>query len=67
MNEQHIDHLPIVEAFLAYLIDERHFSPYTSRCYGVDLRQYIDHLSEELNITSAARTSTMCCSAAVMP
>jgi integrase/recombinase XerC len=51
MNEIHIEHLPIVEAFLRYLIDERHFSPYTSRCYGVDLRQYIDHLAEELNIT----------------
>jgi integrase/recombinase XerC len=47
MNE----HLPIVEAFLHYLIDERHFSPYTSRCYGVDLRQYVDHLAQELNIT----------------
>ena len=29
---------PIVKAFLDYLIDERHFSQYTSRCYGVDLR-----------------------------
>ena len=51
MNEIHIEHLPVVEAFLRYLIDERHFSPYTSRCYGVDLRQYIDHLAEELNMT----------------
>lgn len=51
MNEIHIDHLPVVEGFLRYLIDERHFSPYTSRCYGVDLRQFIDHLAEELNIT----------------
>ncbi len=44
------DHLPIVDAFLHYLIDERHFSPYTSRCYGVDLRQYVDFLLDELNI-----------------
>jgi integrase/recombinase XerC len=51
MNDTHTEHLPIVEGFLAYLIDERHFSPYTSRCYGVDLRQFIDHLTEELNIT----------------
>ncbi|HVP74055.1 MAG TPA: tyrosine recombinase XerC [Phycisphaerales bacterium] len=44
------EHLPVVEAFLHYLIDERHFSPYTSRCYGVDLRQYADHLTEELHV-----------------
>jgi integrase/recombinase XerC len=51
MSETQPDHLPIVEGFLAYLIDERHFSPYTSRCYGVDLRQYIDYLAEERNVT----------------
>ena len=51
MSASHPDHLPIVEGFLAYLIDERHFSPYTSRCYGVDLRQYIDYLAEERNVT----------------
>jgi len=44
------EHLPVVEGFLHYLIDERHFSPYTSRCYGVDLRQFSDYLAEELNI-----------------
>ncbi len=43
--------LPIVEQFMSYLLDERHFSPYTSRCYGVDLRQYSEFLSDELNIT----------------
>src|SRR5262245_29097519 len=48
---QQTEHLPIVEGILTYLIDERHSSPYTSRCYGVDLRQYIDYLAEELNIT----------------
>ena len=32
--------LPVIEQFMSYLLDERHFSPYTSRCYGVDLRQY---------------------------
>jgi len=35
-------HLPLVEQFLTYLTDERHFSPYTSRCYGLDLRQFIE-------------------------
>ena len=39
--------LPVVEKFLSYLTDERHFSPYTSRCYGLDLRQYTDALATE--------------------
>ncbi len=42
--------LPITEAFQKYLSDERHFSPYTARCYGADLRQYIDWLAEEVGI-----------------
>jgi integrase/recombinase XerC len=44
------DHLPLIERFLRYLTDERHFSPYTSRCYGLDLRQYVEHLCGELGI-----------------
>ena len=43
--------LPLINAFLAYLTDERHFSPYTARCYGADLRQFVDFLSDELSIT----------------
>jgi integrase/recombinase XerC len=39
--------LPIVLGFTSYLMDERHFSHYTARCYGADLRQYIEFLSEE--------------------
>lgn len=39
--------LPIVAGFTAYLMDERHFSHYTARCYGADLRQYIEFLCEE--------------------
>lgn len=42
--------LPITEAFTSYLADERHFSPYTARCYGADLRQYIEFLSVEHGI-----------------
>lgn len=42
--------LPITEAFTKYLSDERHFSPYTARCYGADLRQFIEHLSDEFNV-----------------
>ncbi len=42
--------LPLVDRFLNYLTDERHFSPYTARCYGADLRQYVEFLIDELNI-----------------
>ena len=44
------EHLPIVDRFISYLNDERHFSPYTGRCYGLDLRQYTDHLRTAFNI-----------------
>ncbi|MCK4871939.1 MAG: tyrosine recombinase XerC [Phycisphaerales bacterium] len=43
--------LPFIDAFLSYLVDERHFSPYTARCYGADLRQYIAYLADEFDIT----------------
>lgn len=39
--------LPMTEAFGRYLIDERHFSPYTARCYGADLRQFVEYLSTD--------------------
>ncbi len=42
--------LPITASFASYLTDERHFSPYTARCYGADLRQYVEFLSDEYNI-----------------
>ena len=45
MAQNKNDKLAIVEAFLSYLLDDRHFSPYTARCYGVDLRQYTEYLS----------------------
>jgi site-specific recombinase XerC len=37
--------LPIVDRFVGYLADERHFSPYTGRCYGLDLRQFMDYIA----------------------
>ena len=43
---------PMVKAFLEYLLDERHFSQYTAKCYGVDLRQFITYLVDELDIPS---------------
>ncbi|HYE60987.1 MAG TPA: tyrosine recombinase XerC [Phycisphaerales bacterium] len=42
--------LPITDAFTVYLADERHFSPYTARCYGADLRQFIEYLAGEHKI-----------------
>jgi integrase/recombinase XerC len=42
--------LPIVASFLSYLTNERHFSPYTARCYGADLRQFVEHLADELGV-----------------
>jgi integrase/recombinase XerC len=53
--------LPFVEAFLSYLTDDRHFSPYTARCYGADLRQYTEHLVAEAgaSIDHAAEASAL--------
>src|SRR5258705_13027209 len=42
--------LPIIAVFTSYLMDERLFSHYTARCYGADLRQYVEFLSDEGNI-----------------
>ena len=39
--------LPLIVGFTSYLMDERHFSHYTARCYGADLRQYVEFLAEE--------------------
>ena len=36
--------LPLIQQFLDYLRLERHFSPYTARCYGADLRQFVQFL-----------------------
>jgi integrase/recombinase XerC len=49
--KKNIEHnVPIVTAFLDYLIEERAFSVYTGRCYGVDLRQYLVWITEEQNL-----------------
>src|SRR5262245_44122986 len=47
--------LPIVQGFLTYLNDERNFSPCTARCYGVDLRQYVDFLVDRFSLRSDDR------------
>jgi integrase/recombinase XerC len=43
--------IPLTDAFSSYLMDERHFSPYTARCYGADLRQFVEFLAKHFNIT----------------
>lgn len=51
MNDApHPPTIPLIADFLSYLTDERHFSPYTARCYGADLRQHVEYLVEELGI-----------------
>ena len=55
--------LPIVQNFLNYLVDERHFSPYTSRCYGLDLRQFTEFLTEEMGIEMDMAAEAACAAA----
>ena len=43
-----------VDQFVQYLRFERHFSPYTARCYGADLRQYAAYLANN----DAGQTTT---------
>ncbi len=42
--------LPIVGRFLDYLTHSRHFSAYTAKCYGADLRQYVEYLVESTGL-----------------
>jgi integrase/recombinase XerC len=53
--------LPITDAFATYLMDERHFSPYTARCYGADLRQFVEFLAAEngLDIDAAKEAEAL--------
>lgn len=46
--------LPLTDAFASYLTDERHFSPYTARCYGADLRQFVEYLTDETGVELSA-------------
>jgi integrase/recombinase XerC len=58
--------LPITDAFTNYLADERHFSPYTARCYGADLRQFVEFLMSQhkIELNVAAEKSAMDAAAA---
>lgn len=46
--------LPLIDGFLSYLTDERHFSAYTARCYGADLRQHVEFLADDLGLSPGA-------------
>ncbi len=41
--------MPLIERFIDHLRHERHFSPYTARCYAADLRQYARFLLNDDN------------------
>ncbi len=47
------NNIKIVQEFLDYLRLERHFSPYTARCYGADLRQFGEFLTNEFESAPA--------------
>jgi integrase/recombinase XerC len=55
MSQNTQDHLPIVGEFLTHLLDDRHFSPYTARCYGVDLRQYVEYIGDECGVNATVQ------------
>ena len=59
--------LQIIDAFTKYLADEKHFSPYTARCYGADLRQFVDYLVDELGISVDPAKEQAAASATVSP
>jgi len=45
MSETQTEQPALITQFVDYLRNERHFSPYTARCYGADLRQYVEYLN----------------------
>jgi len=47
MNATVQPNLPVIDGFLNYLSHERHFSSYTARCYGADLRQLVDWMASK--------------------
>ena len=51
--------VPLITQFLDYLQLERHFSPFTARCYGADLRQYAAFLGGEGMQTMARKIATL--------
>lgn len=56
MSETTPEQPALITQFVDYLRNERHFSPYTARCYGADLRQYVEYL-ESADAPEAAAAS----------
>ena len=63
----------LIEKFVHYLRFERHFSPYTARCYEADLRQFVEYLDggkfvpgQSLTPTAAERAPDLARDAAVL-
>ena len=48
----------LIEQFVSYLRFERHFSPYTARCYETDLKQYGEFLQSQSGDGSPSLTLT---------
>ncbi|CAN5693047.1 tyrosine recombinase XerC [soil metagenome] len=48
--------LPAIDGFINYLTNERHFSAYTARCYGADLRQFMEYMQERFGAQPEVRT-----------
>ena len=46
-SKTELDQHPLIGQFVNYLRFERHFSPYTARCYGADLRQFVEFLTHQ--------------------
>lgn len=55
-----MSNLPLIASFTSYLMDERHFSHYTARCYGADLRQYVEFIADEHNIEATDAAEKAC-------
>jgi integrase/recombinase XerC len=66
-QELSMQSLQIIDAFTKYLADEKHFSPYTARCYGADLRQYVDYLADELAISMDPAKENAAAQATITP
>lgn len=47
----------LIEQFVNYLRFERHFSPYTARCYRADLRQFTEYLAGDTQSTGGSVSS----------
>ena len=59
--------IALIDQFVNYLRFERHFSPYTARCYGADLRQYTLYMAGETLAQAAQRAPSVAAAPAEQP